>query len=121
MFSVELEHTTRKVIMKQLVRSRASLLRWRRQVGRGTKRLRPTCSGNKFGKLILRVQQTRILPPDDLTEIGAMKRKRRGSKVADIKKTNPLDNFSLQPTVLKTVYLIHKASLVQFSKEQHCT
>ena len=95
MFSVELEHTTRKVIMKQLVRSRASLLRWRRQVGRGTKRLRPTCSGNKFGNL--RFEQTRILPPDDLTEIGAMKRKRRGSKVADIKKTNPLDNFSLQP------------------------
>ena len=84
--------------MKQLVnvRSRASALRWRRQVGRGTKRLRPTCSGNKFGKL--RFEQTRILPPDDLTETGARKKRRGGSKVADMKKTNPLDNFCLQPS-----------------------
>ena len=94
MFSVEQEHTTRKVIMKQVVnvRSRVSVLRWRRQVGRGPKRLRPTCSGNKFGKL--RFEQARILPPDYLTETGARKRRRRGSKVADLKKTN---SFYLQP------------------------
>ena len=100
MFSVELEHTTRKVIMKQLVnvRSRASVLRWRGRIGK--KRLRPTCLGNKFGKLILRVQQSRILPPHDLTENGARKR-RKGLKfdlgLADMKKKNQVDKFCLQP------------------------